>query len=140
VKYGYANEQVGFIAGYSPSSGGFNNLKGQLRTGGLVDYPQPGRVSLTEAGVDKADAPTVAVTVEAFHAAVRAKLTGPQAKVLDPALAAYPASIGSEEIAGIAGYSASSGGFNNLRGSLRTIGLIDYPSPGQVRASDWLFP
>lgn len=134
------NEQVGFVAGYSPSSGGFNNLKGQLRTAGMIDYPRPGRVSLLEAGEAKADAPTVAPTQEAFHRAVRAKLSGPQVKVLDPALAAYPDSIASDEIASIANYSPSSGGFNNLRGSLRTIGLIDYPSPGQVRAADWLFP
>jgi len=134
------NEQVGFIAGYSPSSGGFNNLKGQLRSAGLVDYPQPGRVCLTDAGKEKAQMPSVGLTREAFHGAVRAKLSGPQVKVLDPALTAYPSPIASEEIASIAGYSASSGGFNNLRGSLRTIGLIDYPSPGMVRASDWLFP
>lgn len=134
------NEQVGFIAGYSPSSGGFNNLKGQLRTAGLVDYPQPGRVSLTEDGETKASAPSIAVTREAFHQAVRAKLTGPQVRVLDPVIESHPQPIASDRIAELAGYSASSGGFNNLRGSLRTIGLIDYPSPGQVRAADWLFP
>lgn len=134
------NDQVGFIAGYSPSSGGFANLKGGLRTMELVDYPAPGRLRLTESGEDKAEAPSVAVTQEAFHAAVRAKLSGPQVRVLDPILAAYPASITSQEVADATGYSASSGGFANLRGSLRSINLIDYPRPGEVRASDWLFP
>lgn len=33
-----------------------------------------------------------------------------------------------------------SGNFNNLRGSLKSVGLFDYPSPGLIRAADWLFP
>lgn len=134
------NEQVAFIAGYSPGSGGFANLKGGLRGLGLVEYPSGGRLLLTEAGAEKADAPELAVTREAFHAQVRAKLSGPQWKVLEPIIDAYPSAISSQEVAGIAGYSAGSGGFANLRGSLRSIGLIDYPASGQVRAEDWLFP
>jgi hypothetical protein len=134
------NEQVGFVAGYSPGSGNFNNLKGQLRSLGLVDYPQPGRISLTDAGGDKADAPAVAVTQAEFHRHVRAKLSGPQLKLFDPVLATYPDSLTSDGVAEAAGYSAGSGNFNNLRGQLRTIGLIDYPRPGEVRAADWLFP
>jgi hypothetical protein len=134
------NEQVGFVAGYSPGSGNFNNLKGQLRSLGFVDYPQPGRISLTDAGGDKADAPAVAVTQAEFHRHVRAKLSGPQLKLFDPVLATYPDSLTSDGVAEAAGYSAGSGNFNNLRGQLRTIGLIDYPRPGEVRAADWLFP
>lgn len=134
------NEQVAFIAGYSPGSGGFNNLKGGLRSSGLIDYPEPGRLKLTEAGEGKANAPTVSPTREAFHDAVRAKLSGPQWRVLEPAISAYPDSIASDQVAQTAGYSAGSGGFNNLRGSLRTLTLIDYPAPGMVRAGDWLFP
>lgn len=134
------NEQVGFIAGYSPGSGNFNNLKGQLRSLGLLDYPQPGRTSLTDSGKETAEAPSIAVTQAEFHRHVRAKLSGPQLKLFDPVLVAYPDSLTSERVAEAAGYSAGSGNFNNLRGQLRTIGLIDYPRPGEVRAADWLFP
>lgn len=134
------NEQIAFIAGYSPGSGGFNNLKGQLKTARLIDYPQQKRASLTEAGSEKADAPTVAPTREAFHEAVRAKLSAPQWRVLEPAIAAYPDAIAAEQVAAVAGYSAGSGGFNNLRGSLKTLTLIDYPGKGMIRAGDWLFP
>lgn len=134
------NEQVGFIAGYSPGSGNFNNLKGQLRSLGLLDYPAPGRISLTEAGTETAEAPAVELTREAFHQAVRAKLGNSQLRLFDPILAAYPEAISSDDVAAAAGYSPGSGNFNNLRGSLRTLTLIDYPSPGQVRAGDWLFP
>lgn len=135
-----STEQVAFIAGYSPGSGGFNNLKGGLRTAGLIDYPAPGQLALTETGEAKAEIPKVALTREAFHEAVHAKLSGPQWRVLGPTLDAYPGSMASDEVAARAGYSAGSGGYNNLRGSLRTLTLIDYPYPGQVRAADWLFP
>jgi hypothetical protein len=133
-------EQVAFIAGYSPTSGGFYNLLGGLRTMGLIDYPTGGIVSLTDSGQDRADAPTVAPTRDAFHTHVRGKLSGSQLRVFDPILAGYPDAITSDAVAEQAGYSPSSGGFYNLRGSLRTLGLIDYPSSGQCRAADWLFP
>lgn len=134
------NEQVGFVAGYAPSSGNFNNLKRGLSSAGLVRYPVPGRVSLTDDGRALANAPSVAPTRAAFHDAVRAKLKGPQVRLLEPALSAYPNHISTEELADAAGYAAGSGNFNNLRGSIKTIGLIDYPAPGLVRANDWLFP
>jgi hypothetical protein len=106
----------------------------------LLDYPSGGLVSLSEAGQDRAEAPTVLPTREAFHQHVRAKLSGSQLRVFDPILAAWPEAIASDAVADQAGYSASSGGFFNLRGSLRTLGLIDYPAGGQCRAEDWLFP
>lgn len=134
------NEQAAFIAGYSPGSGNFNNLKGQLRSLELIDYPAPGRMQLLRPGIAAAVMPTIAVNQETFHAQVRAKLTGSQVRLLDPILAAYPDTISSDDVAAAAGYSAGSGNFNNLRGQLRTIGLIDYPQPGYTRAADWLFP
>lgn len=134
------NEQVGFVAGYSPGSGNFNNLKGQLRSMGLIDYPQGGRAMLTPSGDKKAEAPAIEVTQEEFHRHVRAKLTGPQLKLFDPVLQAYPEALTTDAVADAAGYSAGSGNFNNLRGQLKTIGLVTYPRPGEIRASDWLFP
>ena len=67
------------------------------------------------------------------------KLTGPQQKVLTPVIEAHPDYIDRATIANVTGYSASSGGFNNLLGSLRTLGLIDYPAKGRVKAEPVLF-
>jgi hypothetical protein len=134
------NEQVGFIAGYSPGSGNFNNLKGQLRAAGLVEYPIGGCIALTGEGEGVARRPSIAVTRAAFHDAVRAKLSASQLRLFDPVLAFYPGSISAEDVAASAGYSAGSGNFNNLRGQLRAIGLIEYPTKGMVKASGWLFP
>jgi hypothetical protein len=132
---------VAAIAGYSPTSGGFNNLCGGLRSKGLIEYPQNGLVSLTAEGSASAPQPEFNITSnEDLHRHILGRLSAPQGKVLEPILRAYPDALTKDQIAEAAGYSVSSGGFNNLMGSLRTLAFIDYPKPGTVRAEDILFP
>lgn len=134
------SEQVAFVAGYSASSSGYANLKGAMRAAGLLEYPAPGKVAFTEAGTRLAEQPPGPVTKEAFHEAVRAKLSNPQRRILDPLIENYPDSLSSDALADSSGYSSMSSGFANLKGNMRSLGFIDYPSSGQVRAADWLFP
>lgn len=134
------NEQVAFIAGYTHGSGGYNNPRGALKSAGLVDYPEPGRVSLTEAGEAQAETPDAPPTGEELRRRVLGKLAGPQQRILSVLIDAYPEAVSNEECAAKAGYTHGSGGYNNPRGNLKTLNIISYPSPGQVRAADWLFP
>lgn len=134
------NEQVSFIAGYSHGSGGYNNPRGALKSAGLVDYPEPGRVALTDAGEAQAEAPDAPPSGEELRRRVMGKLAGPQQRILSVLIDAYPESVSNEECAAQAGYTHGSGGYNNPRGNLKTLNIIGYPSPGYVRASDWLFP
>lgn len=129
-----SREQVGVVAGYSPSSGGFGNLLGKLRSDGLIDYPRPGEISLTDAGAAVAPESDKGSSVLDRLANV---LSRPQMAVLS----ALPegATLSKSEVAEAAGYSATSGGFGNLLGSLRTLKIIDYPSPGHVAAEGWVF-
>lgn len=131
---------VAFLAGYSGSSGGYNNLCGQLRTKGIVEYVTPGTISLTASGSAFAAEPDIPPTREGLHDAVLRKLPAPEGRVLTPLLEAYPDSLSSEELATKAQYEPSSGGFNNLKGRLRSLGLAEYPSPGRMKAADILFP
>ena len=39
-----SKDELAEQTGYVPRSGGFNNPCGRLRTLGLVEYPQPGKV------------------------------------------------------------------------------------------------
>lgn len=73
-------------------------------------------------------------------------LTGPQQRVLD-AIAWYAAlgvhQPGKTEVGFIAGYRVGKrigGTYGNILGRLRSLGLIDYPSPGEAAAADLLFP
>ena len=132
---------VAAIAGYSPTSGGYSNLCSTLKTKGLIAYPSGGLLGLTDAGAAAIGTPDLNFqTNEEVHAFVLERLSNPEGKVLRPVLAAYPGAISKEQIAAATGYSASSGGFSNLLSSLRTLGFIDYPSKGVVRAEDILFP
>lgn len=135
-----SNEQVAFIAGYSPTSGAYKNPKGAARGAGLIDYPAPGVITLADAGATLANAPGVPTTRDELHRRVNDRLSGPQRAILAPLIAAYPGSVTTDELAAAASYSPTSGAFKNPRGSLRTLSLIEYPSPGLARAADWLFP
>lgn len=125
-------EQVAAVAGYSPGSGGFNNLLGGLRAIGEIDYPEPGRVRIANFGRE------MDMTQEQAAASLRQVLSNPQAKIIDALLGISTAAVPRAQLADLTGYSAGSGGFNNLLGSLRTLCLIDYPAPGQVALEDWV--
>lgn len=122
--------QVGGVAGYSPSSGGFNNLLGALNTAGLITIPLAGRVALAE------NAPYDALTAEEAKAKVYSVISPPQRKLVDAALEAGDA-ISRDDLGAATGYSPSSGGFNNLIGSLNTLTIFEKPSPGMVCLSAW---
>lgn len=130
---------VAFLAGYTYGGGGFNNPKGSLRTKGLVEYLSGDRIRLTDAGRDSAHFPSEALSSAELQGRVLQRLPGPERRILEVILKVYPEPLSNEECAAQSGYTHGGGGFNNPRGRLRTLGLIDYPAPGQVRARDLLF-
>lgn len=129
---------VAFLAGYTYGGGGFNNPRGSLRTKGLVEY-RGDRIALTDAGREYAQIPETPLTTEALHGKVLSILPGPERKLLTPLLEAYPNEISNEELAERSGYTFGSGGFNNPRGRLRSLGLIEYLPGGKVKAKSLLF-
>ena len=121
-------QQVAAVAGYSPKSGAYNNLLGQLNGKGIISYPAPGILSLT------AGAAANVMDADTAKQKLLDSLTAPERKVL----AAFNSHVASrDEIAERSGYSPSSGGFNNLLGSLAGIGVIVRPAPGMVDLADW---
>lgn len=133
-------EAVAFLANYRPGGGAFNNTRGALRSKGLVNYPTPGTIALTAEGRAWAPRPPAPGSGEQLRATVLARLAGPERKLLEPLLEVYPRQLTVEQLAVSAGYEAGGGAFNNTRGRLRTLGLVDYPQRGSVRAADLLFP
>ncbi len=129
---------VAFLADYTFGGGGFNNPRGALRTKGLVEYVSGNRIKLTEAGRALAKTPDIPLTTEELHSKVLNLLPGPEKKLLKPLLEAYPESMSNEELASASGYEIG-GGFNNPKGRLRTLGLVEYPEPGKIVARSILF-
>jgi len=141
--YPVSRLQVAFIAGYAPNTGNFNNILSKLKSEDLVDYPAAGCVCITIKGneastcgvIDKGED-----AAEALRSAMRAKLTGPQWRVLEPVLSAYPDAVSAADVARRAGYAPNTGNFNNIRGQLKSLGLVRYPKSGTMVATDVLFP
>jgi hypothetical protein len=129
---------VAFLAGYTVGGGAWNNPRGALRVRGLIDY-RGDCLALTDAGRELAHTPDEPLTQEELHERVLAQLPGPEQKLLKNLLEVYPESMSNEELAQASNYALGGGAYNNPRGRLRTLGLIDYPGQGMVRAAELLF-
>lgn len=126
------------LAGYTVGGGAWNNPRGKLHTKGLLVY-RSGRIGLTDAGRAIAVVPEAPLTTEELHEKVMQRLGGPERKILRVLLDAYPAGISNDDLATRAGYEPKGGAFNNPRGRLRSLGLIEYPEKGMVAARAILF-
>jgi len=129
---------VAFLAGYTIGGGAFANPCGSLRTRGMIEYASDG-IRLTANGRSHANKPESPLDVEEIQKRVMERLPGPEQKILAILIAAYPKSLSAEECAARSGYAPTGGAFANPRGRLRTLGLIDYPERGMLRARGLLF-
>lgn len=137
--------QLGFVAGYRVGKkigGGYGNYLGQLRANGVIEYPSQGTTALTDYGRKCARPLGIPATTQALHETVLAVLKEPERKVLREALKVYPHSLSKQDLGARAGYTVGEkvgGGYGNILGKLRSLGLIEYPSVGTARATDILF-
>lgn len=132
---------VAFVAGYSPSSSGFQNACGALRSKGLVIYPG-GKIALTDAGRSIAEIPAGPLSNEELQRKILDKLPGPERAILTKLVELHPQCeyISKDELAQMIEKSPSSSGYQNACGRLRSLGLVEYPASGQIRAAGILFP
>jgi hypothetical protein len=129
---------VAMMAGYRSGAGHWNNLRGSLGTAGWA-VAVGGRLSLTESGRALAHAKPIK-TLADLHQVWLDLLEGPQRKVLTVLLEKYPNPVKVDDLAEAAGYTPGAGHFNNVKGSLSTLGALVYPARGYARASQLLFP
>ena len=130
---------VAFMAQYTYGSGGYNNPRGSLNQKGMVRYLPGDHIALTDGGRAVARYPDIDPSDEALHEAVLGKLDGPMRRILEPLLAHYPHGYDNETLATKAGYAPDSGGYNNPRGKLKSLGLVEYRDK-KVFARSILFP
>ena len=125
-------------AGYSPTSGGYANTLGMLRTAGLIGYPSPGHVGLTPEGEAIAGS-MPPPSQDEVRRRIFTVCSGPEQKILQVLMEHGTEAMTKSEVAQTAGYSETSGGYANTLGMLRTKGFIDYPAKGMVEPAEWLF-
>lgn len=131
--------QLALFANASPKSSTYANNLGALRSAGLLDYPRGGFVAITSEGSERADAASAPSTTAELQDYVRSLVGASKARLLEHLIIAYPDALSKDDLAEMAGASATSSTFANNLGSLRSLGLIDYPRPGEVAALPVLF-
>lgn len=131
--------QAAAFAGASPKSSGFEKNVSTLSTGGLIRYPGPGRLALTDAGAAQAEHVGTPPTVEEFQEYIYRLISGPQARLLRFLVSAWPEAIDREQLAARGGVSPRSSGFEKNVSTLSSFGFVEYPERGYVAATEMLF-
>ena len=72
-----------------------------------------------------AQAPEAPLTTDEVQRRILQKLPGPERKMLS-ALLPYREGLTGEQLAELAGYTVNTGSYNNARGRLRSLGLVEY--------------
>ena len=133
-------EITAFLTGYSNiKSSPFVAAVGALKEHGHIEFPAPGTLALTDAG-RRVTARPEPRTAEQIQRRIVTMLGGATGRILEKLVAIHPKKIAREDLAADAGYSnIKSSPFVDGVGKLRTLGFIEFPAPGQVRAADVLF-
>lgn len=134
-----AKQNIAVLSGQSAKSSGFDNNLGRLRTLGLIAYPRPKSAALTDAGRAIARPKTLSSRAE-LHAAWEQQLSKPQWSILRALIEHYPSALSRPELAERSAQSATSSGFENNLGALRSLGVLEYLPGRLVVATSLLFP
>jgi hypothetical protein len=101
----------------------------------LITYPSPGRRQLTAEGAKVARKPEN--TDRPVADFVRDTLSGPQQQVFDELLR-RPSGLDRETICERLGWNPTAGHIRNIASSLRTMEIVEYPTPGSIKIVDWV--
>lgn len=131
---------LAFLADASSKSSGYANNLGALRTAGVIAYPAGGLIDLTADGRALAAPVTRKLSNDAAQRALLEKLDKPKRRIVEALIEDWPEGVSKVRLAERIGVSATSSGYANNLGNLKSLGVIDYPVPGHARAADVLFP
>ena len=135
--YGAAKAQVAWLARYSASSSSFDTYLSRMRSGGLIEYPEPDKVAMTPAGRTLARRPEKPLRSRDLHDALRDRLPSPLWKIVEQMI--KHGKMTREELAAATNYSASSSSFDTYLSRTKSLGLIHYPERGSVAPEKVLF-
>jgi hypothetical protein len=131
---------AGVAAGKSAKSSTFERYRAKLQAIGLVSYPMPGRIALTDEG--RKHAPSngdAALTSEDIQDRARRLLTPYQADLLSALISVHPRSLTREDLGHAANKQPGSSTFERYLASLRSMELVEYAGAKMVKCADWLF-
>jgi hypothetical protein len=137
---GYSRAQVGALTQFSPKGGTFNTYLGDLRRGAFIEE-RSGLVYATEHGIHSlgGNVPATPTTHDEVMRLWRKALRSGAFAMLEAVVAAGPAGIRRDDLAGQVDMTPSGGTFNTYLGDLRRNGLITERDK-VCTANDILFP
>jgi hypothetical protein len=133
-------QQISFYIGNVLTSGYGSRAVGELKTRGLVDYPAGGCLALTDAGRAAAYGFSAPSSLTDFHDRIRRHLGGLHERIFNALVGIYPNGVSREDLGATLDVTLTSGYGSRTVGELKTAGLLIYPQPGHIQASDMLFP
>ena len=131
---------VGIFSDQSPTSSSYQKNISTLRTQGLVMYPCAKTIRLTESGLALADIPGEMQTRRDLHDGWIKRLSGPQGRVMRLLIESYPTPLARTYVAVNTDQSPTSSSYQKNLSSLKSLGLVSYPTHATVVATDILFP
>jgi hypothetical protein len=135
-----SRHQLGLRAGISPVGGYFRACIGPLIKRGLLETSGAG-LRLTEAGAALVSRVIATPRLADLHSAIEGMLKGePSKRLLRQLIACGRSPITRRELGQACEIDAAGGYFRACIGPLSTLKLFEKTGPGEVRASDVLFP
>ena len=129
-----AREVAAPLSGQSHRSSAYTALITDLHKRGLLTYPAPGGLALTEAGRAAATPTPKPLNDAALQGAWLGQLESYEERLARELLNAHPKALSRDELSVLTGYSAASSRFAAALTKLRKFGLVDYPAAGTVAA------
>lgn len=133
-----SRSMTAFWSEASPTSSSFEKNVGSLNTAGLICYPAPSTLALTDAGRALAPESEYLSAAEVFARGLEL-LSAPEKRIMAALREAYPGELTRADLSDRASASHSSSSFEKNVGGLKTAGLLTYPSKGTIKAAEWLF-
>lgn len=130
---------AGVVARKSATSSTFERYRSKLQSAGLVNYPRPGRLALTDNGREIAPAPDSPLTSDEIQQRCLSLLTPYQVDLVKALISVHPRAVSRDELGKLAGKQATSSTFERYVASLRGMEIIEYAGSKMVKAADWLF-
>lgn len=136
---GCSRSRAGIVAGYSSSSGHFDNVLGALRTKGFIEGGRGENLRASPEGVAVLGDFEPMPSGDDLRSMWLGRLGKAERAMLQALIEAYPDGMPRTELGEKAGYSSDSGHFDNCLGRLRTLELVTGGRGEPLRASDNLF-
>jgi hypothetical protein len=130
---------AGAAAGRSATSSTFERYRSRLQSAGLVAYPRPGHLALTDEGRKVAPAPEHSLSSDEIQKRCLSLLTPYQAALAEALISVHPNAVTRDMLGDLSGKQSSSSTFERYVASLRTMEIIEYAGAKMLKAADWLF-